>query len=703
MKRLYLQLNEPGSGEITLPLDSAQASAITLDSWVDLTYRGDSLGGFWVENIDKNYTDPQENGARKFHATGRGAMAILDDAILWDWMTPADENVRYFKDPPDGSVVALTKKGAILNQIFNEAITAQTNYSGDTMDRQCFHDALGTHILTWDFSATADSDSTVWDAAEDEDIQIRIGKSYLDILRQFVALGQPTAPNTFEVNSTHDKSTGVTNISIHQAPIGVSAANANVHLRVGHNCTLAAEKESGKDIRNAVLIESAVFRTAYENVTDPTSITTHRRREVLLQAASANSSTTATSYGTAELTHLKDSLKTVTVKVTDATGPKYGTNYNLGDWVYFDDGTGAEAQYRIRGVRLEWDDNWFADVVLELNSVQMEADLRIQRDMRKYGAQSSGSDLMDQSGQGGAIPSSVHIRSGDAAKGEVLTADGGGYTDWQFVDGGHAPAGGTDPTVLLHFDGPDDSTTIVDEMGGTFVTNGSAKLDDAQYKFDPTALLVAGKTDYVSGTIAASGTGDFTWEMFIRPTNMTGDGDNNLSALCGTNFVWNDNGGVTLGMNTDGTLFLYPGYNSGYNKQCTTLSKVTLNTWSHVALMRYGNKYYIFVDGVRGPDWSNTNNLINTSLRIGCGLVTGDVGGFFGSIDEFHSFNYAKYLANFIPPTLPYVLAGEIERAMPIRFRRGPAANLPGLDSGEPYIETDTGILHVGPWTYNHA
>lgn len=82
MNKVYLQLNEPGTGEIDIPLDTAPAANINVGGWVNLDYKG-LLLPFRVENVDKTLVSSSENAGRVISATGRGPMSVLDDAVEW--------------------------------------------------------------------------------------------------------------------------------------------------------------------------------------------------------------------------------------------------------------------------------------------------------------------------------------------------------------------------------------------------------------------------------------------------------------------------------------------------------------------------------------------------------------------------------------------------------------------------------------------
>lgn len=67
-------------------------------------------------------------------------------------------------------------------------------------------------------------------------------------------------------------------------------------------------------------------------------------------------------------------------------------------------------------------------------------------------------------------------------------------------------------TALLHFDGTDASTSIIDDFGNTWTAAGNAQLDTAQTKFGASSLLGDGTGDYVETTNITSLGGD-SWEM----------------------------------------------------------------------------------------------------------------------------------------------------------------------------------------------
>src|SRR3990172_3962387 len=69
---LYLELNEPGSGSVKIPLYSTAAALVESGMFCQLSYRGSVRGGFLVEHITSQEADASENGGRWMTLSGRG-------------------------------------------------------------------------------------------------------------------------------------------------------------------------------------------------------------------------------------------------------------------------------------------------------------------------------------------------------------------------------------------------------------------------------------------------------------------------------------------------------------------------------------------------------------------------------------------------------------------------------------------------------
>ena len=193
--------------------------------------------------------------------------------------------------------------------------------------------------------------------------------------------------------------------------------------------------------------------------------------------------------------------------------------------------------------------------------------------------------------------------------------------------------------ALLHFNGTDASTTFTDEKSHTFTPAGNAQIDTAQSKFGGASGLFDGTGDYISTPSSADfayGTGDFTWEVWVRLAVTTGnqyilDHGSNGGTLA-------YNGGLTYYNPTTGTgSVLY-----------TTKPLLSANTWYHIAATRASGTTRLFVDGVLKASASDSNNYGSQTLRFGD--YGGGGFGLNGWLDDARiTKGVARYTADFTP------------------------------------------------------
>lgn len=334
---LYLQMNEPGSGQVKIPLNSNAAAVITSDQFVEVRYRGAVRGGFFVENIGKDEANSGEVGGQWMTISGRGAMFLLDDAIVSDDGTGA--SVRSFSG---------TKAGMII-QLIQEA-----------------QNRGGLANLDYDFTDTDDSDSTAW--TDDEPLEIPVGKSLLDVVRDFSKTG-------IDFSILPDGS-GAFVLSAYKNGIGTDKSET-VYFRIGQNCQEVSHQEAGGDIRNAFKVK---YKGGFTTIKDNASISARRRREGFLDLRFAGDLSAAQTFGSAELLLKKDPKKQIAIKVDDVTGPKVFATYDLGDYIMLDK-TGFEESHRVRGMQLSWSDSGYAAITVDLNSIILENEIRMAQDV----------------------------------------------------------------------------------------------------------------------------------------------------------------------------------------------------------------------------------------------------------------------------------------------------------------------------------
>lgn len=213
----------------------------------------------------------------------------------------------------------------------------------------------------------------------------------------------------------------------------------------------------------------------------------------------------------------------------------------------------------------------------------------------------------------------------------------------------------SDVSLLLHMDGSNGSTTFTNDASTscTITANGNAQVSTTTGQFNQ-SLALDGTGDYLSITSFSDmldfGTDDFTIEAWVYVTsNGTYQGilETRTSAAY-ENFLF----GIYY---TGGSLRLDFVNDGGAGTRLTGTSQaISLNTWTHVALVRYNGVIKAYVggnaDATTVSDSSSTNAL-NSTAYIGT-IVDGSY--FNGYIDELRVTKMARYTANFTPSSTAF-------------------------------------------------
>jgi hypothetical protein len=144
------------------------------------------------------------------------------------------------------------------------------------------------------------------------------------------------------------------------------------------------------------------------------------------------------------------------------------------------------------------------------------------------------------------------------------------------------------------------------------------------------------------------GTGDFTIECWVYITSSTvannGIYDCRYSASATGPLIYN--------IPASGLYVFYNGSN------VITGSNPTINTWSHIALVRSSGVTKLYLNGVQtGSNYTDTNNYTSGSNSGVVGAIYDGSGSFNGYIDDLRiTKGYARYTANFTPPTQAFPL-----------------------------------------------
>lgn len=210
--------------------------------------------------------------------------------------------------------------------------------------------------------------------------------------------------------------------------------------------------------------------------------------------------------------------------------------------------------------------------------------------------------------------------------------------------------------LLLHCDGADASTTFTDSSGvaHTVTANGNAQIDTAQSKFGGASALFDGTGDYLSipdHTTLEFGTGAFTIDFWMRPASVTG-----TQTLATKRASSGDFGAFLILLSGTGGLLYMSANGAAWNiaNGVSFGAGFAINTWYHIAIVRAGNDFYTFRDGVQVSTFSNASTLVDEADSLFIGSDS-DSQGYSGHIDEFRiSKGIARWTANFTPPASAY-------------------------------------------------
>jgi len=172
-------------------------------------------------------------------------------------------------------------------------------------------------------------------------------------------------------------------------------------------------------------------------------------------------------------------------------------------------------------------------------------------------------------------------------------------------------------------------------------------------RYEGVQYLTAYKTS--GSPLFGFGTGDFTVEMWIYPNSQSP----------GTGF--SSRGIFNIGSYYNGILIRYQNtgldslYINGISYNWNPLLNVSLNTWSHIALVRNSGNLKMFVNGINKLiNITNNSNLGSTGVvLIGASAHRLNNGynsePFNGYIDEVRiTKGIARYTSDFSPPTKPF-------------------------------------------------
>ena len=175
------------------------------------------------------------------------------------------------------------------------------------------------------------------------------------------------------------------------------------------------------------------------------------------------------------------------------------------------------------------------------------------------------------------------------------------------------------------------STSVVKYGTGSMYFDGSA------YLFEP------------SNQANTLGAGDFTMEAWIYPIGVNGSICEKGYGLANGFLFWYQSGQIRIRT-----------YN-GSLTQTNIFASGVINTdvWQHVAAVRYSGTITLYVNGTSVASGADTDNLSSTD-NFQIGAYDGYTLPVQGYIDDLRITKYARYTANFTPPTAAFPNIGPV-------------------------------------------
>lgn len=211
--------------------------------------------------------------------------------------------------------------------------------------------------------------------------------------------------------------------------------------------------------------------------------------------------------------------------------------------------------------------------------------------------------------------------------------------------------------TLLAFNGADDSTTLTDigNSPRTFNCVGTAKLKTAQKKFGTASLYLDGTgggyaVSAASG-IPALGLSDFCLEVWVYQVAR--------SSADATVFDTLPIGGGGARTNAVAVTIAPSGTAQMFTGGSTRIAAghVALNIWTHIALVRQGGAFVLYVGGAAVGSWTGAVDCTSNDTMIGAqgNVPTDPAYTFNGYFDDLRlTRGVARYPGAFFPPAYPH-------------------------------------------------
>ena len=232
--------------------------------------------------------------------------------------------------------------------------------------------------------------------------------------------------------------------------------------------------------------------------------------------------------------------------------------------------------------------------------------------------------------------------------------------------------------LMLHCDGADQSTTFIDSSASAHIVTGAAttKIITSDYKFAPgCATFDRTNPDYLVVTNGGSdfnfGSGNFTIDFWVK-TTQGNNYYNNYISKCSPSYTVGD-WVFSLSFGSGDIGFWSYEYDPSNNLVATPTGVMNTGAWTHCALVRNGDSFQIYINGVPSGNSRTTALTIADStmdLTI-CGAAGETITASTALIDELRiSKGIARWTADFSAnlPTGPYSSLTSISSFMGVPY-----------------------------------
>ena len=195
-------------------------------------------------------------------------------------------------------------------------------------------------------------------------------------------------------------------------------------------------------------------------------------------------------------------------------------------------------------------------------------------------------------------------------------------------------------TLLLPMDGANGSTTFTDVTGKTVTRTGDVVISTAQSKFGGASAYFDGTGDYLTpaDSSAFDLPGDFTYEMWIRPSSVTG-----------THYLVYIVASINYALYLSGDKLAL-----SFGSAKVGATSISADAWHHIALTRQAGVVKMWLNGTQeSTNLNNTDNISPNSTTI-----SHSSSSFAGYIDDVRfTKGVARYTSTFTPPTSAHAVS----------------------------------------------